>query len=457
MKRNLLHFLLVAFLSSLVLFSCNNNASVKEKDNEVVASEKDYFNYAGFEFSFTQKSTGTLNSIVHSSYEYKTIDQNGAEITCSGWYEYKLDNELDGFDLIIVDCHGTIMDNASCPSEKGASFNASVLGSKKVMIIAPDYLGYGSSSGAVHPYCVAELNARNIIDSVLSIKLKTGYKFSENCKTLIMGYSQGGQTSLATYKCIQDCIPAEYKSELNVQKVYSGAGPYNLLATMDEYLSSDSVIAPFIYFVVKAYLSVNYDSLKEYDIDDFFTTEFLNNHNQLAPSSPNMRESIDALNYSMSLNGVKVPEGLIEAYLDGADFITIMKNPEYQQFILANSDTVVKFIEYYTYSDITKLVTPQFLDPSSKMTKAFKEVLKQNNIAAGWKPEIPVYIYHHVKDDMVPFKNFEMLKKGMKGCNNIIFDKDEQEFDLEEPFDFVHRHAGAVFYQRVIDDINENF
>ncbi|MBR5645809.1 MAG: hypothetical protein IKX23_04140 [Treponema sp.] len=438
MKKHYLKLLSAALLSMLVLFSCRNNSE------EPVMEEKNYFNYTDFEFSFNQTSTGTSSdSVVHNTYEYNTIDQDGLLITCSGYYEFKLENVNTEFDLIIVDCHGTIMNNNSRPSNKGASFGAGYLGNRKAMIIAPDYLGYGTSNGRVHPYIVADINARNIIDAVLSIKLKSGYHFSDDCKTIIIGYSQGGQTSLATYKCIQNKIPEEYKAELNVQKCYSGAGPYNLITTMDEYLSSETIIAPFVYLVVRGYLSAHYDCLNGYKIEDFFTEEFLKSQ---------MRKDLDDNNYSISLKGVDVPDGLIEAYLAGG-YAAVMTNNEYMTFVMTHQELVTKVVEYYNFSDRSKLITLQFLDPSSKLSKAFRKALKLNNLTEGWKPETSVYIYHHVKDDMVPFENFEMLKKGMKDCNNIIFDKDEQEFTLEGQFDFVHGHAGTAFYERAIADI----
>ncbi len=386
-------------VSSMFIFTTLISCKVITNNNNPGTTNDVYFNYSGFEFTFNQTSSTTYN--------YKTIDQDCKEITCSAYCEYETGNGATGteFKLIIVDCHGTLMNNNSRPSNSGASFSISAVPSKRAIIISPDYIGYGITHGKTHPYVVADLNARNIIDSILSVKRKSGLKFADDCKTLIMGYSQGGQTSLATCKFIQNSIPVEYKNDLNVSKVYAGAGPYDLVATMNTFLSSDAVISPFVYLVIKGYLSMGYSSLKNYELEDFFTEEFLNS---------DMRASLDQMNYSLSNGGT----------------------------------------ELVTYSDINNLATPEFINSSSNISKAFKQALQQNNLTTGWTPEVPVYIYHLQDDDIVPFINFQKLEEGMNNCSNIEFYKSTETITTSGPFDFKHGKAAHAFYMKIINEIN---
>ncbi len=123
-------------VSSMFIFTTLISCKVITNNNNPGTTNDVYFNYSGFEFTFNQTSSTTYN--------YKTIDQDCKEITCSAYCEYETGNGATGteFKLIIVDCHGTLMNNNSRPSNSGASFSISAVSSKRAIIISPDYIGY---------------------------------------------------------------------------------------------------------------------------------------------------------------------------------------------------------------------------------------------------------------------------------------------------------------------------
>lgn len=117
----------------------------------------------------------------------------------------------------------------------------------------------------------------------------------------------------------------------------------------------------------------------------------------------------------------------------------------------------INYLEFNTYSDITKLATPEFLNSSSSLSKAFKKTLQLNNLTTGWTPEVPVYIYHLQDDDVVPFINFQKLEESMNNCSNIEFDESTATISTSGPFDFKHGKAARPFYEAIVHEINEEF
>ena len=193
---------------------------------------------------------------------------------------------------------------------------------------------------------VADLNARIIIDAILSaIKHQTDFGFSlkSGCQTILAGYSQRGQTSLATFRAIQDKIPTELVSLINLKKCYSKAGPHNLEATMKIYLDEwkDKAISPLIYLILKGMLSADYDFLSAYTMHDFIKDEFFNS---------SLKTHLDQKN--VKLNG-----------------------------IINSQELALKF-SYY--SDIENLLKPDALDPTFLLFKALEKALRINNISSGW-------------------------------------------------------------------------
>lgn len=376
-------------------------------------TQKNYFDYGeNWNFDVTIESPTTKNNVKQYVYNYSTVDQQNNTVTCSALLEYPKPvsgSAVVQIDCVIIDCHGTISSNSEAPSvHGGASFSAADLKNygKNALIIAPDYLGYGASVSKVHPYMVTDLCARNIIDSVVAVLQNPssfGYSLKSGYKSYVIGYSQGGQTSLGTFRAIENYIPTAYKNLINLEKCYSGAGPHDLPATMENFLNKgedgNGIVFPnLIYLVIKGVLSADYECMRGYELADFFTDEFLNSR---------IKAGIDAKEISISS--------------------------------LA--------LEFNNFQDLNRLVKPELLNPGSEIYKNLKNALSQNSLSSGWTVTKPVYIFQHINDDMVPPINIRQVQNGIGKNNHLVTCYvDETDITTSGMFEFIHSKAASNFY-----------
>jgi hypothetical protein len=173
---------------------------------------------------------------------------------------------------VVVYNHGTMTENEA-PSFCNTSnyymdiglcyIFASVL---KCVILIPDYIGYGISSSTTHPYVHAESlgqTSLDIIRAYIDYTKVTPEATPANKNIVIIGYSEGGYTSVALHKKIQ-----ETAQDINVLKTYAGAGPYDVENFVKEVLSQNqnlpyNSIASYLW-VLSTYMEYS-GYVKDYD------------------------------------------------------------------------------------------------------------------------------------------------------------------------------------------------
>ena len=409
---------LFTILIAAILVGCANDVQGGSEEN------KNYFSYgASWEFSTSVKSNNQTSQLKYYVYDYQTIDQENNTVTCSAYLDYPKptsSSQLTKIDIVIIDCHGTISNDSEAPSyTTGGSFIGNTLKENistiNALVISPDYLGYGTSKEKTHPYMITNLCARNIIDAVVPVLQDTskfGFELNPGYKSFVIGYSQGGQTSLGTFRAVENYIPQEYKSLINLKKCYSGAGPHDLPATMDSFLNKgpdgNGLVFPnLIYMVIKGILSGNYNCMQGYELEDFFTDKFLQS---------NIRKGLD----DKLINLVSLKD------------------------------------EFMQFQDLDELITADLQNPNSKLYKDLKKALSLNSLASGWTVTKPVYIYQHKDDDMVPPINIEKVKEGIGKNNNLVTCFTAEHDTGKDPnnlFEFIHSKAAEDFYLKSGTDL----
>jgi pimeloyl-ACP methyl ester carboxylesterase len=96
----------------------------------------------------------------------------------------------------------------------------------RCVILIPDYIGHGISSDTLHPYVHAETLGQASLDIIRAYADYTDITDDAppaNNNVVILGYSEGGYSSVALHKKIQ-----ETAKDLSVVKTYAGAGPYDI-------------------------------------------------------------------------------------------------------------------------------------------------------------------------------------------------------------------------------------
>ena len=143
---------------------------------------------------------GNQNKIIEIVGTYPSIDIEGNPITLSG----KVMLPKNGIPKrMILVSHYTVCSNAEAPSN---CFSLEgVLVNSGYGLIIPDYIGYGVTAQEVHPYLVMDVTAHNVVDMYLAVKpwLEAVGRSADDPSLDLMGYSQGGATTMAVQYLIE--------------------------------------------------------------------------------------------------------------------------------------------------------------------------------------------------------------------------------------------------------------
>lgn len=347
--KNRKSLLIVLALFAFVFASCNQNA-----DQKPVLGK------------YTIASTETTEAgIVKSVINYESIDTAGKPITLSGYFEYP---ENTAIKQLILSVHGTIQFNSQAPSATKSAGSLAATKENARVYIAPDYLGYGLTGDKVHPYMNQELTAINSLDcefAVLQYFIDKNIALTEDHYTIVIGYSQGGSSALATHKYIENNISEEKQTLINLKKSYCGGTPADLVKTMDVYFAAEKTNTILVFLVIQGMLESYPDVLGNYTLQDFYT------------------DKVDANKVAAGINA-KTQVGL------------------YSAMAVFPSDTSANNIH-----------SEPMHNKDSEFYKAFISCLQKNDLT-DWEPKHPINFYHSTTDDTVPFENYEVLMSAEK-------------------------------------------
>lgn len=166
--------------------------------------------------------------------DYRTLDADGNEVTASGLVAVPIKGAHARSPLLSYQ-HGTIFEDAEAPSNAiTADAPPVVMASLGYLVLAPDYVGYGASKGAGHPYLLSGPSASAVIDLLTAARtwrLRNGV--AGNGQLFLVGYSEGGYVTLAAQRALE-AGTSVHRAEL-VGSV-PGGGPYHVAATLDALL-----------------------------------------------------------------------------------------------------------------------------------------------------------------------------------------------------------------------------
>lgn len=306
--------------------------------------------------------TMTCNKIIQIAGTYTGRDVKDNPITLSGKVLLPAKGKIKN--MVIVS-HWTIGATHECPSECFPL--EGILASKGYAVVMADYIGYGVTANKIHPYMHIPSTARSVVDMALAVKpyLEAIDRKPESDNVILVGYSQGGSTTLGVMNLLQD----EFKTVLPIEMVYAGGGPYDLAATFDVAMLEDKTGIPCaIPMIVQG---INEGEDLGLNLSDFF--------------QPVLLEHLDEW-----INSKKYSVGEINTMLNA--------------------------------KKVSDLMTPVGRDKSNPQTAELYRSLMWNSILF-FTPRAPVYIFHSMDDNTVPFANALKAEEYFKG-NNVTYDFD---------------------------------
>lgn len=288
---------------------------------------------------------------------YKSVDVDDQPIWLSGKVILPAKGPIKRYILV---SHYTIASNKEAPSNIFSL--EGLLVKLGYALIIPDYIGYGVTADKVHPYLVMEITARNVLDmyyAVVPFLEKAGCA-PEHDDIYLMGYSQGGATTMAV----------QHEIELNdqpikIRRVFAGGGPYDIKYTYDQFVETNWASYPCAVPIMM--------------------------------------------------------QGMVVGNKLNLDMSTMMASNIYE-----NLDHWVNS-KLYTTNQINVLigtnVTSDLLtelgrDRTSKEVSELYKAMTENSILTySWTPKAPVFMFHSMDDDVVPFENAMRAKSKWKNAN----------------------------------------
>ena len=306
---------------------------------------------------------GNQNKIIEIVGTYPSIDIEGNPITLSG----KVMLPKNGIPKrMILVSHYTVCSNAEAPSN---CFSLEgVLVNSGYGLIIPDYIGYGVTAQEVHPYLVMDLTAHNVVDMYLAVRpwLEAVDRIPDDPSLDLMGYSQGGATTMAVQYLIEtDFSNADSMDHIMLHRVFAGGGPYDVKATYERFVTTDTAGYPVaVPLVLQGMIKGNKLNMQLSDM----MKPFLCKH---------MDEWINSKRFTSAqinqLIGTKVTH---------------------------------------------ELLTDEAMEQKSEKVAELYKAMTLNSITAyDWDPQASVYMMHSIDDETVPYTNATHARSHWKDAN----------------------------------------
>lgn len=167
--------------------------------------------------------------------------------------------------------HGTIVKKSSAPSENVNNELMLYMASTGMIVLIPDYIGFGASSAFFHPYMIEEYATNAVLDMIRASKelLIKEDPCNANDKLYMFGYSQGATATLGALSAIEN---NDANSDIKPTLVSCGSGAYDLAAMREWIMDQPGYDQP--YFV--AYMLESFSRYAGLDIEysKVFSSDF---------------------------------------------------------------------------------------------------------------------------------------------------------------------------------------
>jgi hypothetical protein len=169
---------------------------------------------------------------------YQSVDPKGNVTPASGALMVPTGSDPDctGARSIVLYAHGTTTDRNFDIAQLNASDSAegvllaAVFAAEGYIVVAPNYVGYDTSTLGYHPYLIADQQSKDMIDALSAARsalpTSDAPTTSDGGKLFITGYSQGGYVAMATHSAMQS-------AGMTVTASAPMSGPYALAAFGD--------------------------------------------------------------------------------------------------------------------------------------------------------------------------------------------------------------------------------
>lgn len=268
MKTRILSFFIATIFFLSVFTSCdlfNNDEDTKILDKYLVSYEQQKTYLSAFITSILQQVSddypemeSIINYVEHGVTVYKisyTTTFDGEDRLASGLVCVPMG--IDTFPVLSYQ-NGTNTLHSNAPSvnpDNELFLLLEFMASTGFIVTFPDYLGFGDADDMFHPYLDKKSTVQTIIDMQRATKefVYNHLDVGMNDDLYIMGYSQGGWSTLQLQKAIEE----DYSDVFNLKASACGAGPYDL-NYINEYVleQTDYPMPYYVGYMFNSYLKL---------------------------------------------------------------------------------------------------------------------------------------------------------------------------------------------------------
>jgi hypothetical protein len=235
--------------------------------------------------------------------EYPSSDPFGNPVTLSG--SIIVGDEVDANNKkaagTVLYNHFTVFHKDECPTHGDLAVPMIVVGSKMI-VVAPDYYGFGVTESKNQAYCISRANAQASVDALIAARellKEKGYTWDDILFNA--GYSQGGQTSIGVLRLL-----AEKHPDIKVTHTIAGGGPYDIGETYRQLVSKEESTMPST--VISSVLSYNEYFKLGVNYEDVFKEDVLKGIPEYLLSKNYKRDEMDGKWLSNKLADIFLPD-----------------------------------------------------------------------------------------------------------------------------------------------------
>ena len=403
--------------------------------------EKEYINQAGANWDVNADGGGNNNRLLGYEYatlRYKSIDHNGKDVMLSTLVVWPFNNIIPDPDAnnVIIGCHVTIGSNDERPtnySKNSIGTDVGMLASCAIsylpgkvyenLVIIPDYQGYGATHGEIHPYLSQDLTARQVLDGVRAgikfYKEHLKHKLEDDWTSLSTGYSQGGSVAMAVQRYVEK---NNLTDEFNYKGSVCGSGPYDPVATLEKYISTDQLYMPVAAaMMMNSMCKTNPRLMGKYTPADFLTDAAMESGiiDMIDFKKKNTDEVNEALlKYSLEFNLADTDKLCMYRKAKDGFYPYRKDTKDNYQWESGNKTSYAKTSDVIRPEVINWMIGKQ--DPAHKdKMEALVGALKDNVLYTDWTPATSTFLFHSPGDEIVPFVNYENCLAAWKGSDKV--------------------------------------
>jgi len=285
---------------------------------------------------------------------YKTAFE-GDSIIASGLVAVPIANSKKEVFPIMSYQHGVILSKNDVPTvnpQGSITELATYIASTGIIVLIPDYIGYGSSDKYYHPFMVKAYATNAVLDFIRASKefIATKKPCNSNGKLFLSGFGEGASATLAAISAIEN--DSVSNSDLEVKASVCAAGSYNLIGFREWLVTQIKFDQPW-------YIAYLLESYNEYEgLTNDYSLVFSEPFASLVPGMVDGSKTGDQMNAMF-----------------GTKHVGELLNDNFENNTKFNADTA-------TYGEMKKIL--------------------ENNSIPAWNLKSNLNIYYGKNDEWIP-------------------------------------------------------